>query len=1073
MPPLSCARSLASLPAASASGRLLVALFAGPGLGSSHGASTAVPATDVVTLNAFTVSTDRDVGFVAKESLAGGRMNNDLIDTPVAYSVQTREFLDALNLSDLIEAQQWAPNVVATPDDGGDSMFGGTGMSTVRGLTANAQQKNFYSAAPSLQGGMNFDAYNLERLDYTRGPNSILFGTGGMGGTSNAVGKVASTARRRGEVRFETGAWHHRRTTFDYNYPLGRRLAVRLNAMWQHSEGWRDYEYTKKSGVAPTLTFDYDRDTRVSVSGEYTEARSQQPFAAMVDSVSAWDGVTTFAGRQTGNVAAVGATRYADNYFVYSPASGRSEVLNWGRLMATAGATTNPGSVGGITIPAGTTSVGYSGQPVRFGLNAPANLFGRVMQGANGFYVPDVAHPIYWSDVGNVQRFRNLTVQIDRRLGQYMLVQVAGDYARRKSWGNVGEWSGVSRALVDINRSLPTGEANPNLLRPYIESNGQETQFQEITSKALRTSLAYVRKTRWGEVKGNLLGAIERYENLTNRLIYVLPWNADPRVWGAGLLDTKKILYRRYWHEPDRGLDDLGAVTVIDPITATTRTLTPAWAMSTSRPDVIQYRTQDSRYLQAAGNLSFFKKRLIVLGALRFDDLSRAAYYSRWALDYPPGYTSTTPIFRPDAPDDYYRLTYLPKNAQGVVTGTVPLQATSRLRTDGVPAAQYANDRFQDDFNPPKQNFKKTTPSLGTIVNVTRWLAVWGNYAQTFNPIDANFPNMDFSLAAPSMSKGMDYGLRLNLGDGRVVASLSRYQAKESNVSFRVQDQNLNAILRANVLGDNSSDGINRRGVSLLPITDYYNTRDYEASGYEFEIVGNLTRSWRLTANAALAGARQTNAYREIVTYFTTQETVLRSILADAGVSVSGSNVASVTTTGSPDGTGAANAWNNFQAFLKNIVTGAQDVNRLTRYTANVFTDYRFAEGRLKGLRTGFGLQFRGPQIIGYRGADTIVDPATPARSIDDPAVDAYSTVTAKAYHVGTLTLGYPVKVFRQLIDFNLSVSNLFNYRDVQYINTTLRPPGGNVLNPSRVATPAGFSILAPRGFKLSARYAF
>ncbi|HRE79844.1 MAG TPA: hypothetical protein PLN52_02290, partial [Opitutaceae bacterium] len=57
-----------------------------------------------VTLTPFTVSTERDVGFVATSSLAGGRLATDLADTPAAYSVITREFIDALNLVDLNQA---------------------------------------------------------------------------------------------------------------------------------------------------------------------------------------------------------------------------------------------------------------------------------------------------------------------------------------------------------------------------------------------------------------------------------------------------------------------------------------------------------------------------------------------------------------------------------------------------------------------------------------------------------------------------------------------------------------------------------------------------------------------------------------------------------------------------------------------------------------------------------------------------------------------------------------------------------------------------------------------------------
>jgi hypothetical protein len=53
-------------------------------------------------------------------------------------------------------------------------------------------------------------------------------------------------------------------------------------------------------------------------------------------------------------------------------------------------------------------------------------------------------------------------------------------------------------------------------------------------------------------------------------------------------------------------------------------------------------------------------------------------------------------------------------------------------------------------------------------------------------------------------------------------------------------------------------------------------------------------------------------------------------------------------------------------------------------------------------------MQFRGPQVIGHRGADTIVNPANPATAIDDPKVDAYTVVWQHAYFLGTATVGYP-----------------------------------------------------------------
>src|SRR5205807_1630810 len=78
--------------------------------------SAAAPSpSEAVVLSPFEVTTARDVGFVANSSLAGGRLAGELKDTPAAYSVLTREFIDALGIVDLIEASNWTVNSNYTP----------------------------------------------------------------------------------------------------------------------------------------------------------------------------------------------------------------------------------------------------------------------------------------------------------------------------------------------------------------------------------------------------------------------------------------------------------------------------------------------------------------------------------------------------------------------------------------------------------------------------------------------------------------------------------------------------------------------------------------------------------------------------------------------------------------------------------------------------------------------------------------------------------------------------------------------------------------------------------------------
>src|SRR5262245_13329395 len=76
-------------------------------------AAPATPTTgaeDTVKLDPFQVNADSDVGFVAAASLAGGRIATALKDTPVAYSVVTKEFLDAFAITDTAAAVEWTPS---------------------------------------------------------------------------------------------------------------------------------------------------------------------------------------------------------------------------------------------------------------------------------------------------------------------------------------------------------------------------------------------------------------------------------------------------------------------------------------------------------------------------------------------------------------------------------------------------------------------------------------------------------------------------------------------------------------------------------------------------------------------------------------------------------------------------------------------------------------------------------------------------------------------------------------------------------------------------------------------------
>src|SRR6185436_12658373 len=141
---------------------------------------------DTVKLDPFNVSAASDVGFVAANSLAGGRMTTALKDTPVAYSVLTSEFLEAFNINDAGKAAEFTVNANQYYNDGLQGTDGNTTVYVrIRGQNANTPARNFFPY--NLAG----DSYNVDRIDFARGANASLFGAGASAGTQNTVTKQA------------------------------------------------------------------------------------------------------------------------------------------------------------------------------------------------------------------------------------------------------------------------------------------------------------------------------------------------------------------------------------------------------------------------------------------------------------------------------------------------------------------------------------------------------------------------------------------------------------------------------------------------------------------------------------------------------------------------------------------------------------------------------------------------------------------------------------------------------------------------------------------------------------------
>lgn len=1028
--------------------------------------SSNMDAEELVVLSPFVVNTSRDVGFVATSSLAGGRLAGDLKDTPAAYSVLTSEFIEALQLTDLAAATEWTVNSANLQGDGNSEIFGAGFEASSRGVITGSQQRNFFPL------NVNFDAYNLDRIDYSRGPNAILFGNGTFGGNANVVTKTPNHRRSFLTLKTSYGSWDHRRATVDHNLKLTDSVALRTNLLWQDSHEWRDFERDRRRAINVAGSWMITDRTELLLDVEVGEILRRYPPTFLNDNITGWDGVTTFdqlvsggsiPGSQSSIWNAQGVQRYGSDtspQYIFVPDMGYTDIRNFANTMRTLAGAQNTGTgVGGRPRPAGTPNINLNNRPMNHTINTPPWMFDAAEANSN-FRRPADRFAMSTNADTFQQDYETYSAFLRHRFGDSLYIEAAANVAKEARDTNYLNSRGINNTYIDVMAVTPDGAPNPYFLEPFGDGQRSRSTWGNDYESA-RIAAAYtLEESRFGSYDfGVMLGANKERQHQRIESMRVLS-AADPRLWPF----ENPVYYRYYWNSPHREMPEI--------TTATARNGTSypvGWIVDSQRPTDISYADKSFNYLQASVKGRYFNNKLHVLAAVRHDDLSVERTINDNYGDYPANWDGRTVQYRPPAPDDYLSLPeFRPRNS-------------SRQPTD-------TSGRYQDDYNPVDIHLKETTYSTGVVYHVFPWMSVFGNAASSFNPSTSQL-RLDGSIMPSPVAKGWDAGLRFYLLNERMNVALTYYEGSETAQPFEIGFTNsFQAVAFLNRLDDLPLENNNSAGLPVVP-RQAFDQRDRENYGYEIEIVANVTPQWRLKAEAARAYAFQTNAWADTRAFIEKYDGVIRQVLTEGGILFNASGRAVLDNTidlarrsgGTASEANAAVTGFNTIYFnqLPNIVAGRQMMPNLTEWTANFFSDYRFDEGVLKGLSIGAGVRYRGKRVLGYRGADTIQDPAAPSdptASIDDPSVDAYSVVYSDPYYIGNASISYSFKWREIPVQLHLNIDNLFDDDEVIYSASQLqqRPPGGDYFaTAARVATPTLFRYYKPRSFRFTATFRF
>lgn len=872
------------------------ALAQAPRTGAATAPASAASGGEVIEMKPFEVDASNDTRYRAANTLAGSRLNTPLKDVSSVIDVYTKDFMQDVGATDLEGVLSFANNLERDTEDTIHGQ-GNLNISTntnfryrIRGLSASRARNYFEYDYP-------IDTYITDRLDESRGPNSILFGFGSPGGIVNASTKRAMLSRNLAEVEFKTGTEIDNRETIDLNRVIiDDRLALRFNGLHQEKTGWRKYTYDDSDAFDVALAAKPFSKTLINV--DYERYRKDDSVArpltywSYTDTWDAAGGPLIYSNYSNRNNSSINpgldtstiAQLSGSNYWVVTGQTG--DIANWRRMSRSNRAN--------YTAPDGTVYTRFADYRTNI-LTPPGIIEVNTMGPSTG---------------------RNLDLEsLFATLAQEVTRDFQVELAMTRHYS---DWRSrripATSLFADPNAYLPqggatsTGPASSPELNPFAGGYYVETvpQYWRTTIDTFdyRATASYDLRLPgiWGEHRFGLLWERDDTELLTRTLQEQVLVNGS--LASTAPNNTANQLRRRYYVDPSnpgsvRNADVLDPSIPLDMTLADGTHLTSRYYNYTSAPP--DY-TKTNDVLMLVAQSKWWDERINTIIGIRRDKVE----FDDWGS------------YVADGQGGYMR---------------------SEANRSIVP-------------------YDGRTNNYGVVFHVTDWLSLFANRATSVGVPELKViyaPNGEFM--DPTEGKGTDVGIKFSLPNGRIAGTLTYYEAASTNEtdnqaveSWGVNGNNafLDALVAEGLLSQTEANPMYATGTG--------DTVDSQTKGVEFNLAGAITPHWDVRLNYSHTDRSITNAFPRINAW---ADNVLRPFWQtwdrDNPNTPAADNILDTVTSGSST---LRDIIDNFEANLESRTVARSKVTGLRPDKANVFTTYSFDEGPLHGLRIGGGVRW-------------------------------------------------------------------------------------------------------------------
>lgn len=1071
---------------------------------------------EVYELSPFTVDESDNQGYAATSTLAGTRLNTNLKDIAASITVVTKDFLEDSASTDLKELLIYTPSTEVIGPLGNLANEGGrSGENTVtevfdrlspttrvRGLASATLTRNLYESS------LPMDSYNVDRVTMNRGANSILFGVGSPAGIIDTT-NIAPVFRDATEFTTRVGSYGSYRGTVDLERVLIEdKLSVRVAGLLEDTKFQQRPAFERDQRLFATLSWRPTDDLSINVNTEQGEIDGNMPRQfPLVNMVGMWfdplarpDGLV----QPTHNALEItGNGTYSRSYngpmsSIFVPQAVWSD-LGSGRINTSLNAN---GTAGMLNLK----------QPFWHPADSPnrdADWWGAIRGSGrnqevwNGGVNSDISgeftnnqitdtsiidfrnHLIDGDTKGESLDFDTYNVSMEHLFWENNIgVELAYDKQRSSSKNHRLLSGGRSEALqIDPTNILPDGSVNPNLGRPLVGFNNGSWGKVDNESDVFRTT-AFIKLNASERTDGlisklvgdhTITGLFETREASSyNRNGHLYKWGADyadfgtytngnyvhaslPRVSGhrnfGGIVYLGDSLYGA---STPAGANLMGSIPTLE--------VEDSYTITVHNPKTDAWENRSfsvEKNPETGGSKSRLERdsEALVVSSRFWDDHIVATY--GWRKDSLNSFREIAPITSPGRypilGDPDFQVLDTSSGSEDADTtfswgavGHVPqawvdnlpvssLSAHYSTAENRVASATIRHDLFGRELASPRGETEEKGIAFGLLEDRISVRATWYKTVQSLRTeTDLNALNGLLPFVLNRVGENARAVIDENFYDQDDIEDLANYPAEPA------------AIAEAWNIRD---DGTGTGALIWDAPSGLATTSDGVSEGFELEAIGSINSNWTLTFNATQQKVSRSNTAPEYEEYINGD--INRSALWEQDQYGK-----------YPSALGNAFSFGErldlifLSPFnLARQQDGAGSIDQIREWRYNLFTNYRFDEGRLKGFTFGGGGRWQDQAAIGHP-------------QIFDTELDSYKPDIANP-HFGPSEFNMDgfVRYKRAIMNDSVNMTLTLNVRNL-LDDDDLIPVAANP-NEGSMGLVAVWRIPTERTYSLTAKFSF